>query len=126
PPRPSLFPYTTLFRSLPRGAAETTLNPAKGHAPRVIDHIFVEADRFVPVSAEVIGAVPVGGEYPSDHFGVAATVRLRCGFVQPGGPGAVAQRATRGGTMAQITYRISENEGGWTYRLSVTWTEAVH
>src|SRR5690606_18579459 len=65
------------FSALPRGAAETTLNPAKGHAPRVIDHIFVEADRFVPVSAEVIGAVPAGGEYPSDHFGVAATVRLR-------------------------------------------------
>jgi len=65
------------FSALPRGATDTTLNPARGHAPRVIDHIFVEADRFVPESAEVIGAAPTGGEYPSDHFGVAATIRLR-------------------------------------------------
>lgn len=65
------------FSALPRGAAETTLNPAKGHPPRVIDHIFAEAAYFEPGDASVIGATPVGGEYPSDHFGVAATVRLR-------------------------------------------------
>ena len=64
------------FSALPRGAAETTLNPARGHAPRVIDHIFGEAAHFRPISAEVIGDAPVDGEYPSDHFGVAATVRL--------------------------------------------------
>lgn len=65
------------FSALPRGSAETTLNPAKGHAPRVIDHIFAEAAHFQPVSAAVIGDAPSGGEYPSDHFGVAATLRLR-------------------------------------------------
>ena len=65
------------FSALPEGAAATTLNPAMGHAPRVIDHIFVEAARFAPVSAEVIGEASVDGLHASDHFGVAATVRLR-------------------------------------------------
>lgn len=65
------------FSALPRGAAPTTLNPAKNHPLRVIDHIFVEASRFTPVRASVIGDQPTAGEYPSDHFGVAATVRLR-------------------------------------------------
>ena len=65
------------FSALPRGGAETTLNPAKGHAPRVIDHIFAEAAHFEPAGASVLGTTPVGGEYPSDHLGVAATVRLR-------------------------------------------------
>jgi endonuclease/exonuclease/phosphatase family metal-dependent hydrolase len=65
------------FSALPRGAAQTTLNPAKGHPPRVIDHIFAETAKFAPVSAAVIGSSPVAGEYPSDHFGVAATVSVR-------------------------------------------------
>lgn len=65
------------FSTLPGGAAATTLNPAMGHAPRVIDHIFVEAARFAPVSGEVIGEAATDGVHPSDHFGVAATVRLR-------------------------------------------------
>lgn len=65
------------FSALPRGSADTTLNPAKGHQPRVIDHIFAEATRFAPVRASVIGSTPVDGEYPSDHFGVAATVSVR-------------------------------------------------
>ena len=65
------------FSALPRGSAPTTLNPAKNHPPRVIDHIFAEAARFAPVRAAVIGVEPTGAEYPSDHFGVAATVRLR-------------------------------------------------
>jgi len=65
------------FSALPRGTAQTTLNPARGHPPRVIDHIFVEAAGFAPVRAAVIGSTPVDGEYPSDHFGVAATVSLR-------------------------------------------------
>ena len=63
--------------ALPRDAAQTTLNPARGHAPRVIDHIFAEAAHFEPADASVLGATPVDGEYPSDHFGVAATLRLR-------------------------------------------------
>lgn len=65
------------FSALPRGTAATTLNPAKNHPPRVIDHIFAETARFAPDSAAVIGTGSTGGEYPSDHFGVAATLRLR-------------------------------------------------
>lgn len=63
--------------ALPRGAVETTLNPAKGHPNRVIDHIFAEARHFAPVSHRRLGDQPVNGEYPSDHFGVAATLRPR-------------------------------------------------
>jgi len=65
------------FSALPRGAAQTTLNPARGHPDRVIDHIFAETARFAPARAAVIGSEPVNGEYPSDHFGVAATVSVR-------------------------------------------------
>ncbi len=65
------------FSALPRSAAATTLNPAMGHPPRVIDHIFAEAARCAPVSGEVIGDSATAGLFPSDHFGVAATVRLR-------------------------------------------------
>ena len=63
--------------ALPRGSVATTLNPAKGHPDRVIDHIFVEPEFFAPVEAHVFGDAPTNGEYPSDHFGVAATIRLR-------------------------------------------------
>lgn len=65
------------FSTLPRGSATTTLNPAKGHAERVIDHIFVEPEFFTPVEAHIFGDTPTDGEYPSDHFGVAATIQLR-------------------------------------------------
>jgi endonuclease/exonuclease/phosphatase family metal-dependent hydrolase len=65
------------FSALPRGAVATTLNPAKGHPNRVIDHIFVETAHFAPGSWSLLGDTPVNGEYPSDHFGVAATVTLR-------------------------------------------------
>lgn len=65
------------FSALPRGTAVTTLNPAKGHPNRVIDHIFARTADFAPVSARVFATEPVGGEYASDHFGVSATVRLR-------------------------------------------------
>lgn len=63
--------------ALPRGAAATTLNPARGHAPRVIDHIFVDASAFAVSDVRVIGDVPENGEYPSDHFGVAARLARR-------------------------------------------------
>lgn len=64
--------------ALPRGATATTLNPERGHKPRVIDHIFVERSKFVVTDAHIIGDTPVNGEYPSDHFGVVARVaRLR-------------------------------------------------
>ena len=65
------------FSALPRNSVDTTLNPAKGHTLRVIDHIFAETAHFTPVEARRIGDQPVNGEYPSDHFGVAATVSLR-------------------------------------------------
>ena len=65
------------FSALPRGATGTTLNPAKGHPDRVIDHIFAESAGFTRVRAAVIGSEPMAGEYPSDHFGVAATVSVR-------------------------------------------------
>ena len=63
--------------ALPAGAASTTLNPAQGHGPRVIDHIFVEQSAFAVEEARVIGDVATDGVYPSDHFGVAARVTPR-------------------------------------------------
>nr|WP_295239336.1 endonuclease/exonuclease/phosphatase family protein [uncultured Brevundimonas sp.] len=65
------------FSALPRSAVTTTLNTAKGHPERVIDHIFVEQPAFTPGEARRFGDTPTNGEYPSDHFGVVATVRLR-------------------------------------------------
>ncbi|GAA0635150.1 endonuclease/exonuclease/phosphatase family protein [Brevundimonas lenta] len=65
------------FSVLPRGSAPTTLNPAKGHQPRVIDHIFAETAHFAPVHGLVFGTETTGGEHPSDHFGVAGSIRLR-------------------------------------------------
>lgn len=63
--------------ALAPGAAPTTLNPARGHAPRVIDHIFAESAHFAVGTAKVIGSEAVDGEYPSDHFGVAAQLMRR-------------------------------------------------
>ncbi|GAA0624878.1 endonuclease/exonuclease/phosphatase family protein [Brevundimonas kwangchunensis] len=65
------------FSAMPRNAVPTTLNPAKNHPDRVIDHIFAEAAHFAPGSWSLLGNTPTNGEYPSDHFGVAATVTLR-------------------------------------------------
>jgi endonuclease/exonuclease/phosphatase family metal-dependent hydrolase len=59
------------------GAAETTLNVGEGHTPRVIDHIFVQRDAFEVLSARVTGVDAVDGVWPSDHFAVEASVRLR-------------------------------------------------
>lgn len=63
--------------ALPLGAAPTTLNPARGHQPRVIDHIFAERAAFAVTAARIIGDQGVNGEYPSDHFGVAARLTRR-------------------------------------------------
>lgn len=65
--------------ALPAGAAPTTLSTGHGHAPRVIDHIFVERDDFEVREARVIGDRPVEGLLASDHFGVAALLRPRFG-----------------------------------------------
>lgn len=63
--------------ALAPGAAPTTLNPARGHAPRVIDHIFADSAHFAVAAAKVVGSDAVDGEYPSDHFGVAARLTRR-------------------------------------------------
>ena len=65
-----------LDNALLPAAVTTTLNPAKGHAPRVIDHIFADARAFALSDARVFGDQPSNGEYPSDHFGVAASLTL--------------------------------------------------
>lgn len=61
----------------PDQAGRTTLNPAKGHKGAHIDQIIVEASHFTPLQAAIIGERPTNGEYPSDHFGVSASVRLK-------------------------------------------------
>lgn len=63
--------------ALAPGTAPTTLNPARGHAPRVIDHIFADSAHFSVAAAQIIGSAAVDGEYPSDHFGVAARLARR-------------------------------------------------
>ena len=63
--------------ALAHGAVVTTLNPAKNHPERQIDHIFAERDHFSISQAAVIGDQPTNGEYPSDHFGVSAVISLR-------------------------------------------------
>ena len=62
--------------ALGAGTVATTLNPARGHAERVIDHILAERCCFETVSARRFADAAVGDEYPSDHFGVAATLRV--------------------------------------------------
>lgn len=72
-----LRPLTSRFQSaLAPGAATTTLNPADGHPPRVIDHIFVSPDIAV-VSAAVTGDAGFEPRLPSDHFAVFARLRLQ-------------------------------------------------
>lgn len=74
---PELAPLLARFSSsLPMGATQTTLNPASGHADRVIDHILAETRAFHTVSAHRIGDRSRRGLFPSDHFGVAAVLRL--------------------------------------------------
>lgn len=66
-----------LESALPAGAAATTLVTSRGHSARVIDHIFFERGRFVVADAHIIADQPVDGEYPSDHFGVSASLLLK-------------------------------------------------
>lgn len=73
---PGLAPLTTRFTSaLPQGAAATTLNPADGHASRVIDHIFV-GEGFRVDQAAVTGDTGFTPRLPSDHFAVVARLSL--------------------------------------------------
>lgn len=63
--------------ALPPGTTDTTLVTSRGLPARVIDHIFTNSRDFAVRDARRIGDVAVNGEYPSDHFGVAATLTLR-------------------------------------------------
>lgn len=63
--------------ALKPGTVDTTLVVSRGHPPRVIDHIFADPRVFDVTEARRIGDVAVDGEYPSDHFGVAATLTPR-------------------------------------------------
>lgn len=63
--------------ALPPGAIDTTLVTSRGLPARVIDHIFADPRDFAVRDARRIGDIAVEGEYPSDHFGVAATLMLR-------------------------------------------------
>ncbi len=58
------------------GATDTTLVVARGHRPRVIDHIFADPGAFEVSDARRI-ADAVDGEFPSDHYAVAATLTPR-------------------------------------------------
>jgi endonuclease/exonuclease/phosphatase family metal-dependent hydrolase len=75
--------HLDVFAALHRGAGRdtvTTLNPAKGHAPRRIDYVFVSRDgrpRLEPLSSEIVFDEPAAdGTWPSDHFGVVAKFRV--------------------------------------------------
>jgi endonuclease/exonuclease/phosphatase family metal-dependent hydrolase len=81
--RPVMRRYVDVLAALHRGVAGdtvTTLNPAKGHAPRRIDYVFVSRDgrpALRPLSSEVVFDRPAAdGTWPSDHFGVAAKLLL--------------------------------------------------
>lgn len=59
------------------GTVDTTLVTSRGLPARVIDHIFVSPRVLAVRDARRIGDVAADGEYPSDHFGVAATLTPR-------------------------------------------------
>lgn len=69
--------FVDVFATLNPGRdSVTTLNPAKGHAPRRIDYVFTSRDRrpaLEPLSSAIVFDQPAtDGTWPSDHFGVAA------------------------------------------------------
>ncbi len=76
--------FTDTFGALvPDADTVTTLNTAKGHTPRRIDHVFVapgEESTLVPVSARRILDEPVDSVWGTDHFGVMVW------FERTGGP----------------------------------------
>ncbi len=83
PDAPELAPLRARFadtwaatRSGPDPAGVTTLNPAKGHVPRRIDHLFCVPRELRPVAAAIFLAAPGrAGTWASDHFGVWARLR---------------------------------------------------
>jgi beta-glucosidase len=71
--------FTDTFAALHRDstlAKATTLNPAEGHTPVRIDHIFVEPGTLRPVASEVFLDTPdAAGVWASDHFGLWTRLR---------------------------------------------------
>jgi len=67
---------SALPAAYPELANATTLNAAMGHRSEQIDHILVDTRRFSVVSAQIFADRATRGIWPSDHFGVAATVTL--------------------------------------------------
>ncbi len=58
--------------------AHTTLNHALGHAPQRIDHVFAQADAFVPLESRRLFVQPAAdGTWASDHFGLWVRLRSR-------------------------------------------------
>jgi endonuclease/exonuclease/phosphatase family metal-dependent hydrolase len=66
--------FTDTYGALhPNADSITTLNTAKGHTPRRIDHVFVApgaGQTLVPVTARLVLDEPVDGVWGTDHFGV--------------------------------------------------------
>lgn len=66
-----------LVPALKPGTVDSTLVTSRGLPARVIDHIFVNPRVFEVSEARRIADGAVDGKYPSDHFGVAATLTPR-------------------------------------------------
>lgn len=73
--------FTDAYGAVHEDAEEiTTLNTAKGHTPRRIDHIFVAPGKtttLVPEAARLVLDEPVDGVWGSDHFGVLVRLEVR-------------------------------------------------
>ena len=70
--------FTDTYGELHPNTQVTTLNPAMGHAPVRIDHIFYgRSPALRPLSAEIILDRPnAAGLWASDHFGLVARLGL--------------------------------------------------
>lgn len=61
----------------PDQADRTTLNTELGHRHDQIDHILFETAHFEPLAAQIRGNFLMGETWPSDHFAVDGTLRLK-------------------------------------------------
>src|SRR2546422_11753487 len=79
PPRSTLFPYTTLFRSHPNGLA--SIPPISGRLPIPVLSLHTIGDLFVPFSMEQIYARRAAAQGASDLL-VTRAIRdhNHCGF----------------------------------------------
>lgn len=70
--------FTDAWAARHPGSEPTTLNPAFFEKRARIDHVFAARDAFDVLDARVVlDRADAAGTWPSDHFGVAATLRLR-------------------------------------------------